>query len=105
MQIILRGKDQLESFLKDFLLMARPAPGTREEIDIRETIREVMESLRCVPDWHERLNVAMTLPDEPLHIRANKMEIRQVIWNLILNAIQSMPEGGIAEGRRTPLPE
>lgn len=95
MQIILRGKDQLESFLKDFLLIARPAPGIREVLDIRETIREVIESLSCVADWHERLDVVMTLADEPLNIRANKMEIRQVIWNLILNAVQAMPEGGV----------
>jgi len=95
MQIILRGKDQLESFLKDFLLMARPAPGIRELFDIKETIREVIESLRCVPDWHERRDVVMTLADEPLNIRANKMEIRQVIWNLILNAVKAMPDGGV----------
>jgi two-component system, NtrC family, sensor histidine kinase PilS len=95
MQIILRGKDQLEIFLKDFLLIARPAPGIREVLDIRETIREVIESLRCVADWHERLDVVMSLADEPLYIRANKMEIRQVIWNLIINAVQSMPEGGV----------
>ena len=95
MQIILRGKEQLESFLKDFLLMARPAPGIREVLDIRETIREVMESLRCIADWHERLDVVVTLADESLNIRANKMEIRQVIWNLILNAVQAMPEAGV----------
>jgi two-component system sensor histidine kinase PilS (NtrC family) len=69
MQIILRGKDQLESFLKDFLLMARPAPGVREQLDIRDTIRDVMESLRCVADWHERLNVFMLLGDNPLYMR------------------------------------
>ena len=57
MQIILRGKDQLESFLKDFLLMARPAPGVREEIDVKETIRDVIESLRCISDWNELLEV------------------------------------------------
>jgi two-component system sensor histidine kinase PilS (NtrC family) len=103
MQIILRGKNQLESFLKDFLLMARPAPGIREILDIRETIREVIESLRCVADWHERLDVVMTSTDEPLHIKANKIEIRQVIWNLILNAVQAMPEGGVlkVEGHPT----
>ncbi len=94
MQIILRGKDQLESFLKDFLLMARPAPGVREQLDIRETIRDVMESLRCVADWHEPLNVFMLLGDEPLYIETNRTEIRQVIWNVILNAVQAMPEGG-----------
>ena len=95
MQIILRGKDQLESFLKDFLLIARPAPGIRELLDIRETIREVIESLRCVADWNDRLDLVMSLTDEPLNIRANKMEIRQALWNLILNAVQAMPEGGL----------
>ena len=102
MQIILRGKDQLESFLKDFLLMARPAPGIRDVLDIRETIRDVIESLTCVADWHERLDVAMTLADEPLNIRANKAEIRQVIWNLILNAVQAMPEGGVLKVEANP---
>jgi two-component system sensor histidine kinase PilS (NtrC family) len=94
MQIILRGKDQLESFLKDFLLMARPAPGVREKLDIRETIRDVIESLRYVDDWHEPMNVVMFLGDEPLYIETNKTEIRQVIWNVILNAVQAMQEGG-----------
>jgi two-component system sensor histidine kinase PilS (NtrC family) len=95
MQIILRGKDQLENFLKDFLLMARPAPGVREQLDIRETIRDVMESLRCVDDWNESLNVVTRMGDDPLYIEANKTEIRQVIWNVILNAVQAMPERGM----------
>ena len=94
MQIILRGKDQLESFLKDFLLMARPAPGIREQIEIREMIRDIMESLCCVDDWNELLNVVMLFGNDPLYIETNRTEFRQVIWNVILNAIQAMPEGG-----------
>jgi two-component system sensor histidine kinase PilS (NtrC family) len=101
MQIILRGKDQLESFLKDFLLMARPASGIRDVLDIRETIREVIESLRCVADWHEGLDVSIALADKPLNVRANEMELRQVIWNLILNAVQAMPEGGVLKVEAT----
>jgi two-component system, NtrC family, sensor histidine kinase PilS len=97
MQIILRGKDQLESFLKDFLLVARPAPGIREELDIRDMIADVMESLRCVGDWHEPLEVVMLLSEIPFHVYANRVEIRQVIWNVVLNAIQAMPDGGRLE--------
>jgi two-component system, NtrC family, sensor histidine kinase PilS len=95
MQIILRGKDQLESFLKDFLMMARPSPGVREEIDLREIILDVLDSLHFVPDWHEPIKIDMHLKDDPLFIYANRMEIRQVLWNVILNAIQAMSEGGV----------
>jgi two-component system sensor histidine kinase PilS (NtrC family) len=94
MQIILRGKDQLESFLKDFLLMARPAPGVREEIDLRNMITDVIDSLHFVPDWHETVQIGLHLKDEPLSIHANRTETRQVLWNVILNAVQAMPEGG-----------
>lgn len=103
MQIILRGKDHLESFLKDFLLMARPALGVREEIDIRETIKDSIESLRYVADWHERLDVVMALTHDPLTIRANKTEIRQILWNLMLNAVQAMPDGGVLKVDARPL--
>jgi two-component system sensor histidine kinase PilS (NtrC family) len=102
MQIILRGKDQLESFLKDFLLMARPAPGIREALDVKETIRDVIESLRYIPDWNKLLEVNMLFTDDPLFIEANRTEVRQVIWNLILNAVQAMPEGGILRVEARP---
>ena len=94
MQIILRGKDQLESFLKDFLRMARPAPGVREEVDLRDMIRDVLDSLRFVPDWHEPVQIDLHLKDDPLSIHMNRTEGRQVLWNVILNAVQAMPEGG-----------
>lgn len=95
MQIVMRGKDQLENFLKDFLLMARPALGTKEMIDVRDIIKDVLESIRYVDDWHEPLRVVFNFADYPLNIHANKTEIRQVIWNIILNAVQAMPDGGM----------
>jgi two-component system, NtrC family, sensor histidine kinase PilS len=94
MKIILRGKDQLESFLKDFLWMARPTPGVREEIDLREMIRDVLDSLRYVPDWHEPVQINLHLKNDPLSVYMNRTECRQVLWNVILNAVQAMPEGG-----------
>ena len=94
MNIILRSKDQLEGFLKDFLLMARPSPGVVEQIDPGGMIREVIDSLQFVPHWPEALQIDMNLPDDTLRLRMNRSECRQVLWNLLLNAVQSMPEGG-----------
>jgi two-component system sensor histidine kinase PilS (NtrC family) len=92
--IILRGKEQLEGFLKDFLLLAKPAPGICEEIDLGQTILDVCDSLRLVPDWREPVDLSVQLPDFPLVIHAGKTEVRQVLWNLMLNALQAMPDGG-----------
>lgn len=94
MQIILRGKDQLESFLRDFLMMARPVPGVQEEIDVKDLILDVLDSLNFVPDWHEPVRIELHMEDGRLSIHANRTESRQVLWNVILNAVQAMPEGG-----------
>jgi two-component system sensor histidine kinase PilS (NtrC family) len=105
MQIILRGKDQLESFMRDFLLLSRPTPGMSEMIKITDIIEDIIESIRYLPDWREDIQVIKSLQDHLPFIRANKTEIRQLIWNVLMNAIQSMPNGGrvtIETGKDTP---
>jgi two-component system, NtrC family, sensor histidine kinase PilS len=94
MQIILRGKDQLENIIKDFLLLARPIQGNQQTILMSEIIEDVVESIKYVPDWNENITVSLSLSDN-LTVCANRAEIREVVWNLILNSIQAMPEGGI----------
>ncbi len=94
MQIILRGKEQLESFMRDFLLLSRPSPGMPETFGIAEVIEEVIESIRYIPDWREDIAVVKSFRDPLPLLRANRTEIRQVIWNLLTNAVQSMPECG-----------
>ena len=94
MQIILRGKDQLESFMRDFLLLSRPTPGMSEMIKITDIIEDILESIRYLPDWRDDIQVIKSLQDHLPFIRANKTEIRQLIWNVLMNAIQSMPNGG-----------
>jgi two-component system sensor histidine kinase PilS (NtrC family) len=93
MQIVLRGKDQLDHVIKDFLLLARPAPGDRETVLIKDIIEGVIESIQYLPDWNNDIRVRFELSDN-LCIYANRAEIREVVWNLVINAVQSMPEGG-----------
>ncbi len=94
MQIILRGKDQLENIIKDFLLLARPIQGNQQTILMSEIIEDVVESVHYVPDWNDNITVSLSLSDN-LTVYANRAEIRTIVWNLILNSVQAMPEGGI----------
>ena len=93
MDIVLRGKDQIEHLVKDFLLLARPNPSVRDVIDVREIISEVIETARFDPDWNDDITIDQTWHDH-IRIYGNKTEIRQALWNIILNAFQAMPDGG-----------
>jgi signal transduction histidine kinase len=89
----MRGKDQLESFIKDFLLLARPTIGNHETIAMKEIIEDIVESIPYVPDWNDHIRMELSLSGNP-KLHANKTEMREVVWNLVLNAIQAMPDGG-----------
>ncbi|MDY6836667.1 MAG: ATP-binding protein [Thermodesulfobacteriota bacterium] len=93
MRIVLRGRDQLENLVKNFILLARPSLGKREQINIQDVIDDVLESLRYAPDWHERIKVEKDAC-QGASTYGNRTEVRQTLWNLVLNAVQSMPDGG-----------
>jgi two-component system sensor histidine kinase PilS (NtrC family) len=94
MQIILRGKDQLDNFVRDFLLLASPIPLNRELVDIKKITEEVLESIELSNRLSKVVKVVRVF-EEGVNIFANKEQIRQVVYNLVINALQAMKEGGI----------
>jgi len=96
MKIILMGKEQLENLVRDFLLLARPDTRNRCKIDIQSVTDEVIESVRFSPGWNGTVNIIKNLCDQN-ETYGNRMEIRQVLWNVVLNSLQAMPDGGVLE--------
>jgi two-component system sensor histidine kinase PilS (NtrC family) len=94
MKIILRGKDQLDNFVRDFLLLACPIPISRELVDINKVAEEVLENIKLSNDWSNAVKIVKVF-EEDVIIFANKEQVRQVIYNLVLNAVQAMREGGV----------
>jgi two-component system sensor histidine kinase PilS (NtrC family) len=94
MRIVVRGRDQIENLIGNFLLLARPNLTDREEIDINDVMEDVLEALRCGPEWHENIQVEK-VSYGGAGIYGNRTELKQMLWNLVLNAVQSMPDGGV----------
>jgi two-component system sensor histidine kinase PilS (NtrC family) len=94
MQIILRGKNQLESFVRDFLLLARPLPTSRELVDLNEVAEEVLENIKLTDDWTSAIKIVKVFSGEARAF-ADRKQVRQIIHNLVLNAIQSIEEDGV----------
>lgn len=93
MQIILRGKDQLDYFVRDFLLLAKPVPVIREIVDVNEAVLDVLENIKLLPDWTNEIKIDRSL-NQNVKAYANKEQIRQIIYNLALNSVQSMKDNG-----------
>lgn len=93
MQIILRGKDQLDNFVRGFLMLARPVPEAREPVNIAEVVREVLEQIKTSSEWGDHIGIVACF-SEASDALANREQVRQVIQNLLLNAVQAMEKEG-----------
>lgn len=80
--------------LRNFL---RKSPAERQRLELKSLFEEVVRLVQHQARARRveiSINHATDLPE----IRANRTEIEQVLFNLLLNAIEAIPEGG--RGRR-----
>jgi len=90
--IAVREVDRLDRLISDLLDYARPRTEERQHLDLGEVTGEIAKALE-----HERRehNVTVVVDAEPgVGIDGGSGQIRQVLWNLIRNAIDAMPNGG-----------
>jgi C4-dicarboxylate-specific signal transduction histidine kinase len=72
-------------------------PHRADRLDINYAIREVVELTRPEAIKNEVL-VQMELADGLPHVKGNKVELQQVVLNLIMNAVEAM--SAVAKGAR-----
>jgi signal transduction histidine kinase len=77
--------------------LIKKAPARNERLDINEAIREVSELTRgeAVKD---SISVQSDLPHGLLVVEGDRVQLQQVILNLIMNAVESM--SSVSDGRR-----
>jgi two-component system sensor histidine kinase PilS (NtrC family) len=95
-QIVRRETTRLNRLVTDFLTYARPGPGRFEPV----ALKPLFEELRELVQRDASAGIALEL-DVPSELRAlgNSDQLRQVFWNLVLNAAQSEPVDGIVRVR------
>ena len=94
--ILVRETERLNRTIEAFLHYARGGRSTRfERVDVMVLLKDTASLLRhsgeCRPEH------AITVSGErggPLWCRGDSDQLKQVFWNLALNALQAMPQGG-----------
>jgi two-component system sensor histidine kinase PilS (NtrC family) len=92
MSIVLREADRLNGLVTDFLRFARPVPNQLEQLDLGEVVASTVTLFRNDPT-RRAVEVQVELNGE-LPVVADRRQLGQVLWNLLSNAAEAMPQGG-----------
>ncbi len=93
MQIILREADRLNELVSDFLMAARPVDGRPEAFSLEPLITEIVELFEKDISLGDRVKVSTAFSSDLL-IEMDPSHFKQVMWNLLANAAESIKESG-----------
>ena len=96
LQLIIDETTRCSAIVKGLLEFARQTPPEKTTVDINQTIRSTLLIIDTQALVHKviiKRKLAEGLP--PVMVDVNK--IKQVFANMILNALDAMPEGGVLE--------
>lgn len=93
LDIIKKEIDNSLRIITDLLDFARTRPPQRQSISAEELIRQTLESCRMPENVSVMLDISAALPN----LRVDPPQIGQVLTNLIDNALQAMPDGGVVQ--------
>ncbi len=93
MGIILREISRLNHLVNVFLQFARPQKSEIEEFDLNQLIMDTLYIFQNSQDRYRHLDVE-TKFFSPLRVRSDPQQLKQVFWNIFLNACEAMPDAG-----------
>jgi len=93
MDIVLREVSRLNHLVSDFLLFARPKAADVQAFDLNQLIRDSLELFKNRGEWTSKVRV-QTAMNGPLEMKSDPEQIKQLLWNLYLNAVEAMMDGG-----------
>jgi two-component system sensor histidine kinase PilS (NtrC family) len=95
--VVLRESERLNAIITDFLSYAKPpadALDERRETDIDAALRDCLVLLKHNPKVTDAHQFNYEPPPRPVHSRISETKVKQVMWNLLQNSVNAMPDGG-----------
>jgi two-component system sensor histidine kinase HydH len=95
LDIIVEEADRLNGVVTEFLEYARPSERKPQTVSLREPVERAAALLqREKGDAMEKIRPHLLVPDPAPRVNADPAEIERVVYNLLTNAVQAMPQGG-----------
>jgi signal transduction histidine kinase len=88
---IVNETDKVTAQLNEFINYSRPREIRRATLSLPAAVQEVVRALNF--DMEEK-KVKLEVKDEPVSVEADEQLFRQMLFNLLLNAVQALEPGG-----------
>lgn len=85
---------RISNIVQQFLKFARPAPAMMELGDLGSLIRDTMTLLNNDERVTENHSFELKIPEDLPPARHDKDKVKQIMWNLLTNALDALPKGG-----------
>lgn len=103
MEIAVREATRLDTIITEFLQYARPPALNLAEYDLNKVLAETLDLVQHEARARTNIKIVTSLADGALPGQVDQDQLKQVFWNLAVNAFDAMPQGGqltIATGCR-----
>lgn len=94
LDLILREADRLKLTTGQFLDFARPPSAGEKQCNLVKVLEEMASFLEKSCESAIPVAVSLHRETDELMVAADPDQLKQVFWNLGLNAVQAMPSGG-----------
>ena len=94
LEVTRKEVQRLDGIITQFLRAIRPTPLKLEPAHVRDILQEMLEFLKHEIQDRDVL-VEVEIADDLPSIPVDRLQIRQVFFNIIRNAIQAMTNGGL----------
>jgi len=94
LQVILGEISRMENFLQSFLQYARPVTPQQKDVEVLSVFREMIHMMTPRMKQH-RIELRESHQRDQVFIQADTDQLKQVLMNLLLNAIEAMEKGGV----------
>lgn len=97
--IVISEVDRLNSLVTTMLQVGRPSQIEAKPVDLRSIAGEVAAVARGEATASNGLQIEEIGSDDPIIVTVDPDRMRQVVWNLVKNAVQASPRRGKVEIR------
>ncbi|PAK47785.1 ATP-binding protein [Paenibacillus sp. 7541] len=101
--LMLSELDRINLIVSEFLILAKPQAVHFQQKDVRGIMREVLSFLDTQAHLHG-VQFRLDFAEEPALVHCEENQLKQVFINLLKNAIEAMPKGGVVRIEMRPEP-